>query len=219
MCKTKPDNISIDENIPLDFVREMALKHNISFGGNIKLTVALLMGDEEISQRDALDCMDLGGKKGFILAPGCDLAMTTPPENLMAISQLVHNEELQGQLRASEFVNRQIELLDLKDYWVNDKVLVDVITLNAKSCAACQYMLQAAEIACEEYKGNVVCTEHNILSEQGVQMMASLGVKNLPTIVIDGKIEFISQIPPVSEIRKRIENQLRTKNIIGNITV
>ncbi|MCK5105554.1 MAG: hypothetical protein KAR17_22170, partial [Cyclobacteriaceae bacterium] len=38
MCSCKPDNISIDENIPMDYVKDVALKHNISFGGNIKLT-------------------------------------------------------------------------------------------------------------------------------------------------------------------------------------
>ncbi|MCF6333493.1 MAG: hypothetical protein L3J11_09445, partial [Draconibacterium sp.] len=34
MCNCKPDNVSIDENIPLDFVKEIALKKGISFGGN-----------------------------------------------------------------------------------------------------------------------------------------------------------------------------------------
>ena len=69
MCKTQPDNISIDENIPLDFVRDIALKHKVSFGGNLKLTVVLLMGDEDAARRDALECLDTGGKKGFILSP------------------------------------------------------------------------------------------------------------------------------------------------------
>lgn len=214
MCLTKPDNISIDENIPLDYVRDMALKHHVSFGGNIKLTVSLLMGDEEDSRLDALECMDTGGKKGFILAPGCDLAMTTPPENLIAISELIYNEDLQGQLRASEYVTEEIELLDLSDHWKDDQVIVDVITLNAKSCAACQYMLQAAEIASGGFGEKVICREYNILTPEGVKMMASLGVRNLPTVVIDGKIEFVSRIPPVSKIKEKIETQLKAKDIV-----
>jgi len=36
MCNCKPDNVSIDENIPIDFVKEIALKKKISFGGNMK---------------------------------------------------------------------------------------------------------------------------------------------------------------------------------------
>ena len=45
--------------------------------------------------------------------------------------------------------------------------------------------------------------------------MSSLMVKNIPTICIDGKIEFVSQIPPraelVAAIQKRINEKLRLK--------
>ena len=212
MCQTKPDNISIDENIPLDFVRDMSLKHNVSFGGNIKLTVVLLMGDEEASRRDALECMDIGGKKGFILAPGCDLAMDTPKENLIAVSELIYDEVLQGELRASEASTEDVELLDLAKHWDKEKVIIDIITLDSSSCAPCQYMVDAVARAAESYGDKVVFKEHRIKEKEGVQMMATLGVKNLPTIVMDGNIEFISQIPPISDIKAKIEGYLAAKN-------
>ena len=212
MCKTGPDNISIDENIPLDFVRDMALKHKVSFGGNIKLTVVLLMGDEEASRRDALDCMDIGGKRGLILAPGCDLAMDTPVENIVAVSELVHDEILQGELRASEAKGMEVELLDLAGHWDNEKVIIDIITLDSSSCAPCQYMVDAVARAAEPFGDKVVYKEHRIKEMKGVQMMASLGVQNLPTIVMDGNIDFISQIPPISEIKSKIEGYLAFKN-------
>ncbi|MGQ1786846.1 uroporphyrinogen decarboxylase family protein [Saccharicrinis sp. GN24d3] len=212
MCKTKPDNISIDENIPLDYVRDMALKYKVSFGGNIKLTVVLLMGDEDASRRDALECMDIGGKKGFILAPGCDLAMATPKENLIAVSELIHDEVLQGELRASEAATDNIELLDLSNHWDKKKVIIDIITLDSSSCAPCQYMVDAVARASEKYGDKVVYKEHRIKEMEGVQMMASLGVKNLPTIVMDGNIDFISQIPPISDIQAKIDGYLARKN-------
>lgn len=212
MCQTKPDNISIDENIPLDYVRDVALKHNVSFGGNIKLTVVLLMGDEEASRRDALECMDIGGKKGFILAPGCDLAMDTPKENLIAVSELVHDELLQGELRASEVQGATIDKLDLSGHWSNEKVIIDIITLDSSSCAPCQYMVNAVERAAAEFPGEVEFKEHRIKQMEGVQMMVSLGVQNLPTIVMDGNVEFISQIPPVAKIEDRIKHYLSLKN-------
>lgn len=211
MCQTNPDNISIDENIPLDFVRDMSLKHNVSFGGNIKLTVVLLMGDEETSRREALACMDIGGKEGFILAPGCDLAMNTPKENLIAISELIHDELLQGELRASEASTDDIELLDLTNHWHKERVIIDIITLDSSSCAPCQYMVDAVARAAESYGDKVVFKEHRIKEKEGVQMMASLGVKNLPTIVIDGNIDFISQIPPISDIKAKIDGYLSNK--------
>ncbi len=212
MCQTKPDNISIDENIPLDFVRDISLKHNVSFGGNIKLTVVLLMGDEDASRRDALECMDIGGKKGFILAPGCDLAMDTPKENLRAVSELVYDEVLQGELRASEAITEDIELLDLAKHWDKEKVIIDIITLDSSSCAPCQYMVAAVARAAESYGDKVVFKEHRIKEKEGVQMMASLGVKNLPTIVMDGNIDFISQIPPIKDIKAKIDGYLANKN-------
>ncbi len=213
MCDCKPDNISIDENIPLDYVRDISLSKGVSFGGNIQLTVSLLMGTAEDSERDALKCMDTGGKKGFLLAPGCDIPMDTKDENMKAIANLVYDDMRQGELRASEVADKEVELLDLTDHWKEDKVIVDVVTLNAKSCAACQYMLRAAEVASEVYGDKVICKEYNIMTPEGVQMMHTLGVRNLPTLVIDGKIEFISQIPPLNKIREKIEFQMKKKGI------
>ena len=213
MCDCKPDNISIDENISLAYVRDISLEKGVSFGGNIQLTVSLLMGNEEDCERDALACIDTGGKKGFLLAPGCDIPMDTKVNNMQAISNLVHNDLRQGELRASEAVTKEVELLDLTDHWKKDQVIVDVVTLNSKSCAACQYMVKAAEVASEPYGKKVICREYNILTPEGVQMMATLGVQNLPTLVIDGKIEFISQIPPLHKIQEKIEAQIKVKEI------
>ena len=84
MCETKPDNVSIDENIPLDYVKRVCQDHDISFGGNLQLTVVLLMGKEDDARRNAIECMDIGGDTGFILAPGCDLPYAVPPTNLIA---------------------------------------------------------------------------------------------------------------------------------------
>jgi MtaA/CmuA family methyltransferase len=111
MCDCKPDNISIDENIPLDYVKDIALKRGISFGGNMKLTSVLLLGDEVDARQEALNCLDLGGNKGFILAPGCDLPYDTPSENLVAVSELVHDELLQGEVRASFAPLQEVEKL------------------------------------------------------------------------------------------------------------
>lgn len=211
MCKTAPDNISIDENIDLNYVRDIALENGVSFGGNIKLTLSLLMGDEDGCRRDALSCMDIGGKKGFILAPGCDLAMDTPKENIIAISELVHDEVLQGQLRASEAAVDNIEKLDLKDHWSSDKVIIDIITLDSKSCAPCQYMTDAVSRASSKFGDKVIFREHKVKEKEGVQMMVTLGVQNIPTIVIDGEVEFISQIPPVEDIENKIQEYLLKK--------
>lgn len=211
MCACKPDNISIDENIPLSFVRDVALKHRLSFGGNMKLTVSLLMGAVEDAQREALECIDAGGPTGFILAPGCDLPMDTPPENLQAVALLVRDPYLQEVVRTKEKNERQMELLDMKDYGQINKVIVDVITLDSESCAPCQYMVEAVKRVAPHFEGIVEWRERTIKKMEGVTFMNSLMVKNIPTICIDGKIAFVSQIPPQQELIAAIQKRINQK--------
>jgi uroporphyrinogen decarboxylase len=215
MCGCKPDNICIDENIPLDYVKEVALKNKISFGGNIKLTVVMLMGTTNDVQENALECMDLGGKKGFILAPGCDMPMDTPIENVQAVTELVHDPYKQNVIRAMEKEQSKLDLLNMKDYGQTDRVVVDVITLDSESCAPCQYMVEAVRRVTPHFEGIVEWREHAIKKLEAVTFMSSLMVKNIPTICIDGKIAFVSQIPPkkdlIAAIQKRINEKLKLK--------
>jgi len=155
MCGCKPDNISIDENIPLDYVKDIALRHNISFGGNLQLTVVLLMGTPEDAAFNALDCIELGGDRGFILAPGCDLPMATPPENLIAVTKLVKDPYEQQIVRAMTRKGDSLKLLNMKDYGQSDKVIVDIITLDSESCAPCQYMVEAVKKIAPHFEGIV----------------------------------------------------------------
>lgn len=213
MCACKPDNVSVDENISLDYVKSIALKNKISFGGNIKLTVVLLMGTPDDAQRDALECMDQGGETGFILAPGCDLPMATPSENIIAITKLFNDKYLQDVVRIREKSESDLALLNMKDYGNASKVIVDIITLDSESCAPCQYMVEAVKTIAPHFEGIVEWREHAIKKMESVTFMNSLMVKNIPTICIDGKIAFVSQIPPRNEliaaIQKRINEKLK----------
>lgn len=211
MCKCKPDNVSVDENIPLDFVRDTALKHEISFGGNLKLTVVLLTGTPEDCMTEAMDAMETGGKKGFILAPGCDLPMSTPPENIEAITKLVHDPYQQDVIRALDRKSKEIETINMKEYGKTDKVIVDVITLDSESCAPCQYMVESVRNIAPYFEGIVEWREHAIKKMESVTFMNSLMVKNIPTICIDGKIAFVSKIPPENELVAAIQKRINEK--------
>lgn len=215
MCDCRPDNVSIDENIPLDFVKGIALKKGISFGGNLKLTVVLLMGNEDDAREDALACLDLGGKTGFILAPGCDLPMETPPANIKAVTELVHDPYKQDVVREFEKRENSLEVFNMRDYGQADKVIVDIITLDSESCAPCQYMVEAVKKVAPQFEGVVEWREHAIKKMDAVTFMSSLMVKNIPTICIDGKIAFVSKIPPkgdlIAAIQKRINEKLKLK--------
>ena len=211
MCDCHPDNISIDENIPLEFVKEIALAKNISFGGNMKLTVVLLMGDADDAKQDALACMDSGGNLGFILAPGCDLPMQTPIENIQAVSELVFSQYLQDVARNLEKKDSKLDIMNMKDYGQSDKVIVDIITLDSESCAPCQYMVEAVKRIAPHFDGVVEWREHPIKKMEAVSFMSSMMVKNIPTICIDGKIVFVSQIPPQSQLIEAIQKRINEK--------
>lgn len=211
MCACKPDNVSIDENIPLEYVRDIALENEISFGGNMKLTVVLLMGSVDDVNQETIECMDRGGKRGFILAPGCDLPMQTPPENLIAVTKLVHDTYQQDVVREIEKQEQTLELLNMKDYGHTDKIIVDIITLDSESCAPCQYMVEAVKQVAPHFEGIVEWREHAIKKMESVTFMNSLMVKNIPTICIDGKIVFVSKIPPRNDLINAIQNRINEK--------
>ena len=215
MCECEPDNVSIDENIPLDFVRDICLKKNISFGGNLQLTVVLLLGDKNDALLNAKDCINTGGEMGFILAPGCDLPYATPPENLQAIAEFIHDPYQQEVAKALQKSPKNLDVLDMSDYGKMDKVIVDIITLDSESCAPCQYMVDSVRRVAPRFDNIVEWREHKIKYRDSLKFMTSLMVKNIPTICIDGKITFVSRIPPreelIAAIQKRILEKLSMK--------
>ena len=69
VCKVPTHGFAIDEQMNLNYVRDMAYKFGKGFGGNLKLTTSLMLG--LISPReDALISLAIGGTKGYIFAPG-----------------------------------------------------------------------------------------------------------------------------------------------------
>jgi len=213
MADSKPDNICIDENIPLDFVKSECLSRGISFGGNMRLTTVMLMGTPVDNQAHAIDCMNVGGETGYILAPGCDIPYATPPENISAISKVV-TDPYEKQI-AIELAEKQesssVPEFDLSEYGRANKVIVDIITLDSEGCAPCQYMVESVRNAIQDFEGLVEWREHKIKHTKGVAFMASLMVRNIPTICIDGKIKFVSIMPKREELIKAIQDRINEK--------
>jgi len=215
MCQCKCDNISIDENIPLDYVRQECVKHHISFGGNMQLTSVLLLGGPVDAQKNAIACMELGGGTGFILAPGCDLPYATPPANLEAVTEIVMDSYKRDVAKTLACETPDQNKLDMNEYGQADKVIVDIITLDSEACAPCQYMVDAVKRVAPEFEGIVEWREHKIKYRESLVFMTSLMVRNVPTICIDGEIVFVSRIPPrdelIAAIQKRINEKFRLR--------
>jgi uroporphyrinogen decarboxylase len=69
VCKIGTHGFAIDEQLNMIFIRDLAQKHGVGFGGNLKLTLALSLG--LLSPReDAIVSLAAGGHIGYTFAPG-----------------------------------------------------------------------------------------------------------------------------------------------------
>ncbi len=213
MCETTCDNVSVDENIDLGHLRELATARGKSFGGNLKLTLALLMGTEDDCRRDALRCLDIGGEQGFVLAPGCDLPYSVPPQNLEAVAELVHEPYQRdvARRRLVEAAQLSMSPADLPDFGAQREVTVDIVTLDSAACAPCQYMVNAVRDAIAQLDLPIIYREHKIKSKEGVAYMLGLGVQAIPSICIDGRVAFASLIPDQPTLIRALEEAVASK--------
>jgi uroporphyrinogen decarboxylase len=82
VCLIGTHGFAVDEQMNMNFIRDLARRYKKGFGGNLKLSLALCMG--LISPReDALISLAAGGTEGFILSPGCDIPYETSEENIL----------------------------------------------------------------------------------------------------------------------------------------
>lgn len=213
MAESGPDNICIDENIPLDYVKTECLKRSISFGGNMRLTTVMLLGTPIDNAAHAVDCMEVGGDTGYVLAPGCDIPFDTPQTNIEAITKVVTDPyERQVALElAHKLDTDSIPKFDLTEYGRANRVIVDIITLDSEGCAPCQYMVESVRDTVPEFEGLVEWREHKIKHSEGLAFMTALMVRNIPTICIDGKIKFVSIMPKRDELIKAIQERINEK--------
>lgn len=203
MCKTGPDCVAIDENIDIVAAKKITDAYNITMSGNLQLTITMLLGTQQDNQKAALDLMDAMGDQHFILAPGCDVPFDAPPANLIGIGQAVHNRAAVRKALENYVAQDKLPDIELPDYASLDHTLVEVVTIDSKTCAACGYMMAAAEAACRDLDG-VRVVERSIMKAENIAFMQKSGIANLPSILIDGKIHYVSIIPPVDELREKI---------------
>jgi uroporphyrinogen decarboxylase len=90
-------------------------------------------------------------------------------------------------------------------------VTIDVITLDSASCAPCQYMMDAVHRANKRVSQPALVREHRITSREGIGIMTRLGVKNIPTICLDGVVAFASLIPDQNTLVAAIEAKIAEK--------
>lgn len=213
MCQTRADHLSVDEQIDMARLRALCAAKHKAFGGNLKLTSVLLLGTPDQARLETLALLDTCGSTGFVLSPGCDLPFHVPPANLQAVAEIVHDPYRRDIARSTLKAGATDDFADVQmpDYDARHAVIIDVITLDSTSCAPCQYMMEAVQRAVQATPVRAYVNEHKIKVREGIGMMMRLGVKNLPTICIDGEVKFASVIPDPRTLVAAIEAAARVK--------
>jgi uroporphyrinogen decarboxylase len=210
MCQTGPDCIAVDENINMAAVKPITDHYNIVLEGNIPLTTRMLLGTQQDNMKFVVDLLhQLPSHDRLIISPGCDMPYDTPVENVIAAMQAVRDPE-NARLILANYQAAQVDLdsVELPDYSALERPLMEVFTLDSASCAACTYMLNAAERAAHTLAGKVDMVEYKITQPENIARMMKMGIKNLPCILINGDLRFSSLIPSQNDLVAAIEAYL-----------
>lgn len=213
MCKTGPDSISVDENVDLLKAKEITDRYNIVIGGNIPLTTVMLHGTQQDNMKYVVDLIDtVPDKRNLIVAPGCDMPYDVPVENGIGVAQAVlQTDEVREMVKNYVAADDDIEV-ELPDYASLTKPLMEVFTLDSATCAACTYMLGAATAAKADYGERIDMVEYKFTEKENIARCKKMGVTNLPSIYINGKLKFKSIIPSSEELHAALDEALNAQS-------
>ena len=209
MCETHPDGISIDENIPMAEGKAITDKYNITIGGNIPLTTTMLFGNQQDNMKFVVDMVDSVDRRNLIVAPGCDMPFDIPIENGIAVAETVRDIDKYRELvKNYESIGDDVEV-EMPDYEHLEKPLIEAMTLDSISCAACGYMWATVEDAIKAYGDKIECHEYKYTTREGIARCKKMGVKQLPSLYINGKLYYESIIPSQDEFFAEIDKLLK----------
>lgn len=210
MCKTNPDSISVDENVDIFAAKEITDRYNVALGGNIPLTTIMLHGTQQDNMKYVVDLLDkLKDTKNFILAPGCDMPYDVPVENAIGVAQAVTQIDDAREI-LKNYVAQDEEIdVELPDYDNLDKPLIEVFTLDSATCAACTYMMGAANEAKATFGDAIDMVEYKFTVKENIARCKKMGVPNLPSLYINGELKFRSLVPSKDELEEAIRSAMK----------
>jgi uroporphyrinogen decarboxylase len=205
MCRTRPNNISVDENVDLATAKSVTDRYDVVLAGNIPLTSIMLFGNQQDNMKTVIDLMDSVSHDKLIISPGCDMPYATPIENTIAAEQAVHNTEVTRVMVANYTKEDLVFEGELPDYGNLEKPLIEVFTLDSATCAACTYMLASAMDAQKHFGDAIEVVEYKYTVPENIARCGAMGVKQLPSIYINGELKYSSIIPSRDELFREVE--------------
>ncbi len=208
MCFTKPDSIFIDENVDMRSAKKITDANNIVIGGNIPLTSVMLLGTQQDNMKYVIDMLDSMDTRNLVVAPGCDMPYDTPPENVIGIVQALREpQSIRKMLKNYHSPGASIEIV-LPDYSRLKKPLIEIFTVDSASCPACGYMVSAVMDAKMHFGEGIDVVEYKIIELENLERAKVMQIKNLPCILINGKLKYSSIIPDKKNLLEAVEEYL-----------
>ena len=131
-----------------------------------------------------------------------------PIENTIGVAQAALNtdetrEMVKNYIAGADF---DLDAVELPDYEHLTKPLVEVFTLDC-SYLCCLHLIRqgAANVAKATYGDKIDMVEYKFTIKENIARCMKMGVKNLPSIYINGQLKFSSLIPSKEELEKAIE--------------
>ena len=99
----------------------------------------------------------------------------------------------------------------------NEKIQIDVLTLDSIQCAACGYMMESIAALPSDVQDMIEYTEWSIKNKDGVGKFLELQGKVLPTICIEKDLVFESIIPQYEELIDEMAKRAPTDAMRGRL--
>ena len=132
------------------------------------------------------------------------MPFNVPFENTIGCMQAVmQTDQIREMVKDYVTVDDTIDV-ELPDYDHLDKPLVEAFTLDPATCAACTYMVAAADEAKETFKDAIDYKVYKYTIKEDIARTKKMGVPNLPSLYINGKLKFKSIIPSREELEAAI---------------
>ncbi len=207
MCQTGCNAISVDENVNLKAAKAICDQYNVSIGGNIPLTTTMLHGTQQDNMKWVVDLLDtIDDKTGLVVAPGCDMPFDVPFENTIGCVQAVLQTDAVREMVKDYVAVDDTADVELPDYDNLERPLVEAFTLDPATCAACTYMVAATDEAKATFGDAIDYKVYLYTKKEDIARTKKMGVPNLPSLYINGKLAFQSIIPSKEELESAIRN-------------
>ena len=109
-----------------------------------------------------------------------------PVENAIGVAQAVYETDSVREMLKNYVAEDEDIEVELPDYEHLEKPLVEVFTLDSATCAACTYMMGAANEAKKTFGDAIDMVEYKFTLKENIARCKKMGVPNLPSMYING---------------------------------